>query len=279
MSSFCVWECVIGWETFLEPSCCGSKCSPAKCDSGGFVEEMGGILSWSRASTLSEISSCLESCRFLPIKLLKEDFPPRADGIIYITLWDVCGWHRFKGLPAVVSAGEASQDETLCIRKMLETRLASSQNREERTAGGPWRLTVLSLISLLCSENGLAVSCTVGGHFLSANLRQPHRGAWKQPPSSSTQRSAALTGRWSAVLLSGTDRETPANRGIAQRNTSLLKSTKCWTFGCLTLWSDRQKDQTKHIQMICSRCLIVRIRRLTTQNTTGPHLIDRVLIQ
>lgn len=173
---------------------------------------MGGILSWSRAATLSEISSCLESCRFLPIKVLKEDFPPRADGIIYITLWDVCGWHRFKGLPAAVSAGEASQDETLCIRKMQETRLASSQNQEERKAGGPWRLTMLSLISLLCSEMVWLSAASVGGHFLSANLTQPHRGAWKQPPSSSTQRSAALTGRWSAVLLSGTDRETRCSR-------------------------------------------------------------------
>ena len=54
---------------------------------------------------------------------------------------------------------------------------------------------MLSLLSLLGSEMVWLSAASVGDHFLSANLTQPHMGAWKQPPSSSTKRSAALTGR------------------------------------------------------------------------------------
>lgn len=84
------------------------------------------------------------------------------------------------------------------------------RRRGRQEVRGGWPCWVSSLSSAV--KTVWLSAASVGGHFLSANLMQPHRGAWKQPPSSSTQRSAALTGRWSAVLLSGTDRETRCSR-------------------------------------------------------------------
>lgn len=69
-----IQKTLLVYTTMWFGKCCCSKCSLGQFIPGGLVVEVGPIINWSREKSLSELSSYLESCCFLPITAFKRGF-------------------------------------------------------------------------------------------------------------------------------------------------------------------------------------------------------------